>query len=239
MSGMSFARRYWYSLTGADAPQGALAVGRGGAGYSFWQRYWASLVMVDLPVKTEMTTAGAAAREPEQRPPARHGPRRAAAWSGPGWFSLPPVPALGGLRAGDEEDLVAEVASPDGRVQCFVRRGRGAPARYRVEVVVRDDGALPAVVSVRYETVAGERLLIVPVVVPKIGPAASQVELPGFESGTIWASAPAPADLAGWDDDTVSRSVRAAVNEGTRAAWRQVREATAGHLQQVIDQALS
>jgi hypothetical protein len=50
MSRLSFALRYWQSLTCATPSSGVPGSGRSPAGYGFWQRYRASLTAADLPL---------------------------------------------------------------------------------------------------------------------------------------------------------------------------------------------
>ena len=237
MTGLSFARRYWNSLTEAEV-SGSLASGRGRAGYSFWQRYWASFSGVALPIRPGTATRESAATAVEPSSPASR--QHAIGQPGSGWFLLPQLPGLAALRAGDEDGVIAEIATPDGRVEFFVRRRGGGLEQYRAEVVLRDFDALPAVVSIRYGTTEGEQLLLVPLAAQEIGPAASQVELPGFNRARKWeTSAPVQVDRATvWEEETVVASIRAALNEATREAWRQVGDVTGGELRRVIDRAL-
>src|SRR5579862_1338984 len=219
MSNPPFAQGYWNRLTGTGASDGSPAAGRGRTGYTFWQRYWAAFIAADLPVRPD--TASARGRSPAAVPRSLRSARLVTAGGQErvGWFTLAPIPGKSALRAGDGEDEIVEMASPDGRVEFFVRRNRLAPHSYRVEVVVRDADPLPAVIFIRFETVDGEQLLLVPVTAQNLGPASSQVELSGILTGRDWeASGPHRIDPAAWDQDTVTRSVHAAVNEATRNA---------------------
>ncbi|MFE9635831.1 hypothetical protein [Streptomyces sp. NPDC006463] len=138
--------------------------------------------------------------------------------------------------------MVLEASSPDGRVR-FLVRGHGTDCpEYSLELVlVGVDAARPMVASIRYpKAEGGEQALLVPVVQGKFGPAASYVRLPGFaaeSASTQWtACAPvAVTSSTAWDAATVADSVRAALNEATRNAWRQVRELIGDDLRSVID----
>ncbi|GAA2171032.1 hypothetical protein GCM10009727_95980 [Actinomadura napierensis] len=77
----------------------------------------------------------------------------------------------------------------------------------------------------------------------QVGPPASYVQLPDFAAETSsigWAAnGPVPVTAgATWDAETVADSVRAARNETTRDAWRQVRDLVSDDLRSVIDGAL-
>ncbi|WP_147268385.1 hypothetical protein [Spongiactinospora rosea] len=103
------------------------------------------------------------------------------------------------------------------------------------------EGAAPLVTTVRYADVAGsDRVLLVPVVRRRFGPAASYVRLPGYAGEEWTASMTAPvAPDSTWDAATVTLSVGASLNDATRDAWRQVRELIVDDgLRRVIDQAL-
>jgi hypothetical protein len=239
MTYTSFARRYWSSLTGADAPRARLDGRRGRAGYSFWQRYWASFVGMNLPVRKDGAATESAARTPGPSPrPAPGLPAEGQRMRG--WFSLPQLPAVAGLRAGDEESVFAGMRAPDGRIEFFVRRSGAIAVQYRVEVVLWDDTALPAVISLRYGTAEGTQSLLVPMVAQAIGPPVSQVKLPGFDRRRGWeASGPVPVDRAtAWPYEDVVTSIHAAANEATRSAWREVHGLVNDELAQVILQAL-
>jgi len=231
----SFARRYWDSLTGAVSGV-VTGTERARDGYSFWERYWASLTVSKLPPRPTQATKDA------QRPTTtairtRDWPTAILPESP--WFPLPPVQAAVGLRASDDDDVLATAISPGG-VEFFVRQSHDAPARYRVEVVVRQNEDLPALVRIRYPTAAGQRVLLVPVAGPQFGAAASQVELPGMQSGTPWeAAGPEPvASATEWEVDAVADSIQAAASEATRGAWRAVRDAARDDLRSVIDRFL-
>ncbi|MEW2176645.1 hypothetical protein AB0890_09970 [Streptomyces sp. NPDC005406] len=95
--------------------------------------------------------------------------------------------------------------------------------------------------TVRYVGGAGsERVLLVPVVRGRFGPAASYVRLPGFagEEWTASVATPVGPDST-WAVETVTLSVGASLNDATRDAWREVRAliSDAG-LRRVIDQEL-
>jgi hypothetical protein len=238
MNRSAFARRYWSTLTGATASPESSAAGRGRAGFKFWQRYWASFTASDIPVPDNQMAAESATHVPE---PVRATHRLPTVrQKETGWFPLPSLSLPASLRAGDEEDVVTEVATPDGQTEFFVWRSGVVPTQCRIEVVLRDFDRLPAVVSIRYGTAKGEQLLVVPLVTQLIGPPAAQVVLPGFDGRAPWeASAPVPVDATTlWEKDIVVTSIKAAANEATRDAWRQVASLVAGELRLVIDQAL-
>ncbi|MYR89213.1 hypothetical protein GTY41_30960 [Streptomyces sp. SID685] len=139
-----------------------------------------------------------------------------------------------------------EASSPDGGAVFLLRAEGGVTPEYRLEVVLRGgEAGGPLVAGVRYVAAGGgERTLLVPVARGRFGPAASLVRLPGFAFGSVsprWsARAPAPVTpMTAWDDATVAASVRAALNEATRDAWRQVRELVGDELRAAIDGELS
>jgi hypothetical protein len=237
MTGPSFARRYWRSLTESRADPGSPITGRGRADYSFGQRYWAAFVGVVLPAaeRPDIAMSGGHVSSPSQWV---RGMQTARPGAG-GWFVLPGLGAQVVLRAGDESRVVAEATTQDGRVELFVRLG-GTPRRYLLEVVLRDSGPFPAVVFVRYAAAHGERLLLVPLTDAEIGPPSAQVELAGFEAGQrLEVLGPLPADQnADWDADDVEASVSAAASEATRDAWRRLRSSLPSELQVVIDRTM-
>ncbi|WP_234392298.1 hypothetical protein [Streptomyces sp. WM6378] len=164
----------------------------------------------------------------------------------PGWFALPPLLEVSGLTAAGGDALILEASSPDRGARFLVRRHGTVPPEYRLELVLQGvDAARPLVSSVRYATASGnEQVLLVPVIQGQFGPPASLVRLPGFTADSAsaeWtARAPAPVTPStAWDAATVADSVRAALNEATRAAWRQVRELVGDDLRRVIDGGLS
>lgn len=235
MSGASFLRRYWDRLTNADVARVAPSAGRGRRGYTFGQRYWASFVGADLPVRSEQATGqtmyGATPSDSSRRTDR----------AGTHWFLLPQFPEPDGLLASDDEAVVVEAASPDGRAEFFVRRHPTARAEFTLDVVLREFPELPAAISVRYTSAAGgERTLLIPMAGQDLGPATAQIALPGFDGGSGWAaSVPVPVtERTAWEAATVADSVEAAVNEVTRDAWRQVRELVSEDLRLTIDEAL-
>jgi hypothetical protein len=237
MTRSSMARRYWRSLAGAQPVPEALAEGRGRAGYSFGQRYWAAFIGVILPEREDAKAARSLARFPSPSQRARTMP---AADPGPGgWFLLPELHGPAILQASGEGRVIAEAATPDGLAEFFVRRG-GTTGRYLLEVVLRDFDDLPAVVTVRFGTANGVRVLLVPLAPGEIGPPSAQVELAGIDASQRWeVSAPLPADrTAAWDADTMAASVNAAASEATREAWRLVSRLLGPELQRVIEGAL-
>lgn len=238
MNRRSAARRYWNSLIGGW-PSETVGPERARDGYTFWERYWASLTVSDLPPRPARATGGV-------RPPVVTAAGgidwtfgTAQLLKG-GWFPLPPIPAVADLRAGDDDDVLAAAASPEG-IEFFVRPGQGS-ARYGVEVVVRLEGEFPALVGIRYPATAGQRFLLVPIADMRFGVAIARINLPGLESGVLWeASGPRPvADAAEWaaGADVIAESIQAAASAGTRGAWRAVRDAARGDLQAVIDRFL-
>ena len=230
-----FARRYWNSLTGAvsDVVTGNE---RARDGYTFRERYWASLTVSNLPPRPTQAMQDAWHSMPTTRFPDHS---LTATVPKDAWFPLPPVPAIAGLRAGDDDDILASESLLDG-VEFFVRAGHGDFARYRVEVVLRKNEELPAIVKIRYPIATGHRVLLVPVAGAPFGAAASQVELPGLEALTPWeASRPEQvADAIERPADVVVDSIRAAASEATRDAWRTVRDNAHDDLQAVIDRFL-
>ncbi|MGW6239783.1 hypothetical protein [Streptomyces sp. NPDC055094] len=242
MSAFVFAQRWWRSFTGGRPPQLPRTAGRGREGNSLRLRVWASFVGRDLPpsrrgmAPTYETSAGLSR-------PALPGddPRnqQRASPLAPGWFELPPLLTGGGLTASGSDAVVLETSAPDGRARFLVRRRDGLRPEYSLELVLRDvDAARPTVTAVEYTTADGVgQVLLVPVARGKVGPPASYVRLPGFAVGTAWtASAPAPVTSnTAWDAATVAGSVRAALNEATRDAWRQVAELVRDDLRGVIE----
>ncbi|MFJ9714147.1 hypothetical protein [Streptomyces sp. NPDC101234] len=138
--------------------------------------------------------------------------------------------------------MALETSSPDGRVGFLVRHDGIDGSDYSLELVLRGvDIDEPVVSAIRYTQPDGrERMLLVPVVQGQFGPPASYVRLPGFGGDTAWTAAVLPSvDLGtAWDAATVADSVRAALNEATRDAWRQLREFVDDDVRNVIDGAL-
>ncbi|MFG6202126.1 hypothetical protein [Nonomuraea sp. JJY05] len=235
MSAASIGRRSWRSFIGGRAPVPPRPAGRGRAGYSLRQRFWASFIGLDLPPKPSVLLPNTSAPQAASRP----GP---AARLTSGWFALPPLLAAGGLTAAGGDAVVLEASSPDGRATFLVRRHGGERPDYRLELVLRGvDAARPLVSELRYTRAdGGEQVLIVPVVRGRLGPPAALVRLPGFTAGTTsagWA-ATTPALVTPsttWESAAVAESVRAALNEATRDAWRRVRETAGEELREVID----
>ncbi|WP_329466261.1 hypothetical protein [Streptomyces sp. NBC_01431] len=247
MSAGSVARRSWGSFIGGR-PHVPRAGGRARDGYTVRQRFWASFTGLDLPWAR---VGSVSAPEAPVRPPAPSA--RPAASSDaiagrlePGWFALPPILTVAGLTAAGGDAVILETSSPDGGARFLLRtQGAGRP-EYWLELVLRGvDAARPLVSPVRYTTAGGgEKVLLVPVVRGRLGPPASLVRLPGFaadsSSGGWTARAPAPVTPdTDWDAATVADSVRAALNEATRDAWRQVREIVGDDLRATIDGELS
>ncbi|MED7930435.1 hypothetical protein SMD20_39855 [Nonomuraea sp. LP-02] len=102
------------------------------------------------------------------------------------------------------------------------------------------EGTAPLMTAVRYADGAGsERVLLVPVVRRRFGPAASYVRLPGYV-GEEWTASMAPVGPdSTWDVATVTLSIGASLNDATRDAWREVRELISDvGLHRAIDQEL-
>ncbi|WP_329611751.1 hypothetical protein [Kitasatospora herbaricolor] len=146
-----------------------------------------------------------------------------------------------GLAAAGGDAVAVEASAPGGRAVFLLRAGGGGRPEYTLEVVLRGAGAdLPLMSEVKYTGAGGgEQVLLVPMARGPLGPVAGLVRLPGFTAGSAagWtAAAPAPVTRgATWDAAVVAASVRAALNEATRDAWRQVREFVGEELQAVID----
>ena len=261
MSTGSLARRSWSSFVGRPQPARAGAVGRARHGYTVGQRLWASFIGVDLPPASHRLRRGSKApvyrllpivgQAPVKWDPKVHVEGRGGGPFGlgrldDGWFELPALGEAGGLTAAGGDAVLLEASSPDGGAVFFLRAEAGVTPEYRLEVVLRGgEAAGPLVAGVRYVAAGGgEQTLLVPVVRGRVGPAASLVRLPGFAFGSAsprWsARAPAPVTLTtAWDAATVAASVRAALNQATRDAWRQVRELVGDDLRAIINGELS
>lgn len=241
MSDGPLTRRSWRSLTNATPALRTSTGVRAREGYTLRQRFWASFIGADLPAGNLLTESVARERSAEYPTvSAREQPRT----SGPGWFPLPLLPSGAGLAAAGSDTVLLEARSPDGKVQFLVRGQGDSGAGYSLELVVRDlDGAELLMTTVRYSEGGGEgpeRALLVPVLRARFGPAASYVRLPGFTGEGWGASAPIPVRAADvWDVAAVTLSVRSALNDATRDAWREVRAliSDAG-LRGVIDEEL-
>ncbi|MCE3030120.1 hypothetical protein [Streptomyces sp. CMSTAAHL-2] len=257
MSNGSLAQRSWNSFIGRPQPSRVGAVGRARRGYTVGQRLWASFIGVDLPPASHRPRW--APKAPVYRPLLVKGQARVK-WDseahdevrgggpfGPGrlddgWFALPALGEAGGLTAAGGDAVLLEASSPDGGAAFLLRAEGGVTPEYRLEMVLRGgEAAGPLVARVRYVAASGgERTLLVPVVRGRFGPAASLIRLPGFTFGSWSARTPAPVTPAiAWDAVTVAASVRAALNEATRDAWRQVRELVGDELRATIDGELS
>ncbi|MEW2621368.1 hypothetical protein [Streptomyces sp. NPDC048106] len=166
--------------------------------------------------------------------------------SGDGWFALPALGQAFGLTAAGGDAVLLEAPSPDGAAAFLLRAEQSAQPEYRLEVVVHGaETARPLMACLRYPVAGGgEHTLLVPVAAARFGPAASLVRLPGFDpvpASARWsARGPEPVTPAlSWDAATVAVSVRAALNEATRQAWRAVREQAGDELRAAIDGGLS
>ncbi|MER6736514.1 hypothetical protein [Streptomyces puniciscabiei] len=162
------------------------------------------------------------------------------------WFALPELGEVGGLTAAGGDAVLLEASSPDGAATFLVRAEGAVAPEYRLELILHHvEVTGPLVASIRYPTASGgEQTLLVPVVKGQFGPAASLVRLPGLNvdaASTRWsAQVPAPVvPTTSWEPTTVVTSIRAALNEATRDAWRQVRELVGDELRAVIDGELS
>ncbi|MDQ0306015.1 hypothetical protein J2S46_000571 [Kitasatospora herbaricolor] len=223
-------------------------------------RLWASFLGLDLPparsfaetrherLQHERLQHERLRHEPLRHEPQESDPPKVSPWTyessalpEQGWFALPPLMEASGLAAAGGDAVAVEASAPGGRAVFLLRAGGGDLPEYTLEVVLRGAGAdLPVMSVVKYTGAGGgEQVLLVPTVRGPLGSAAGLVRLPGFTAGSAagWtACAPAPVTSgATWDTATVAASVRAALNEATRAAWRQVRELVGEDLQAVID----
>ncbi|MFI0595651.1 hypothetical protein [Streptomyces griseus] len=140
--------------------------------------------------------------------------------------------------------MLVEASSPDGTARFLVRRHGDTVPAYSLELVVHGAEGVadtPLMTTVRYTGAAGsERVLLVPVVRGRFGPAASYVRLPDFAGREWTASTAAPVSPDSmWTAETITLSVGASLNDATRDAWRAVRAliSDAG-LRRVIDQEL-
>ena len=235
MTGPSAARRYWRSFTRTEGVPEVQVAERGRVGYSFGQRYWAAFIGVVLPVAEDDGRAQAPISPPSRAgrglPTAERAVQRG--------FLLPDL-RLASYRASPQGSAIAAAATPDGLTEFYVFPG-GRPGWYLLEVVFRGAGSLPAVVTVRYRTIeGGEQVLLVPLGLSKIGAPSAQVRLAGVDDSKNWeVSEPVPASRdSAWDAGTVTASAKAAANEATREAWRQVSTMLTPDLQQVIREAL-
>ncbi|MET9882720.1 hypothetical protein ABZZ20_06065 [Streptomyces sp. NPDC006430] len=244
----SVARRSWRSFTGTTYAHRPPTGVRARAGYTLWQRLWASFIGADLPsapLATAPVLPGGYAEKPTgNRHPVsgaardRSRPQPLAA----GWFRLPQLPKTGGLAAAGGDTVLLEASSPDGSARFLVRRHGGSVPGYSLELVVHGvEGAAPLMTAVRYADGTGsERVLLVPVVRARYGPAASYVRLPGYvgQGWTASVTVPVGPDST-WDVAAVTLSVGASLNDATRDAWREVRALISEPgLRRAIDQEL-
>lgn len=240
----SVARRSWRSFTGSTVADRPLPGGRARVGYTLRRRVWASFIGVDLP--SVPLVAGSVLGEgpigggsPVSRAVRDRSGRQVL---GPGWFPLPQLSRADGLAAAGGDAVLLEASSPDGSARFFVRRRGDTEPLYSLEVVVRGaEGAAPLMTTVRYvDGAASERVLLVPVVRGRFGPAASYVRLPGFV-GEEWAASVAVPVGPGsvWAVEAIMLSVGASLNDATRDAWRAVRALVSdAGLRRVIDEEL-
>ncbi|MEW1636947.1 hypothetical protein AB0469_23065 [Streptomyces sp. NPDC093801] len=240
----SVARRSWRSFTGVPVAHRPPTGNRTRAGRTLRQRVWASFTGADLPAaplatETFLPTSSAGNR-PAVPGDARDGsrPRPLA----PGWFPLPRLPQADGLAAAGGDTVLLEASSPDSTARFLLHGHRDPVPGYSLELVVLGAaGVAPLMTAVRYADEDGsERLLLVPVVRGRFGPAASYVRLAGYAGGGWAASLSGPvAPDSTWDVATVALSVAACLNEATRDAWREVRALIVDPgLRRVIDREL-
>ena len=238
MSEASLAYRVWAAFTDSEVGSTGQIAARDRSENSLWRRCWAAFTGLSLPpgarphatLQSPVSHAAGESARPTASPHGHGVPFT-------GWFALPKPAALTASSSGR---VITRKASPDGRIECLVRRVSGTPVLYVLEVVLRDVTSLPAVVMVRTRE-AEQAHLLVAVASTVLGPPASQVAFQDFDPEQIWEiSAAEPVTEAGtWPVDTIAVSVRAAINEATRNAWRQVRGIIADvELRQAIDQAL-
>ncbi|MER8232938.1 hypothetical protein [Streptomyces sp. NPDC094049] len=235
MSRATVPPRLWTSLTGGHRVSPRRTAERGRAGYTLWQRTRASFSGVVLPPRAVPAAVPVPRQAPVRRREAGHGT--------PGWFSLPPLPTVAALTASGSDTVVLETTAPDGRTTFLLRHPAGDTSEYGLELVVHGgvDADRPLLVTVSYTRQDGrERILLVPLMPARFGPAASYVRLSGFGPGAAWAAVgPAPLRTdTDWTRDTVVDSVRAALNETTRDAWRRVSELVGDDVREAIGSAL-
>ncbi|MFC1437983.1 hypothetical protein ABUW04_06900 [Streptacidiphilus sp. N1-10] len=241
------ARRAWESFTGSVMPRHVPLAARGREGYTLWRRTWASFIGFDLPdrrntLPTAARSRGAApvaqatasGRLPSDQPLAGR--------LSPGMFVLPQLRSGSVLAAAGADAVALETSSPDGRARFLVRPGGLAESPYSLELVLSGvDASRPLMSTISYIQSDGfERVLLVPVLQGPFGPPASFVRLPGWGVDTPWQAAVAVTVTPGtaWDAAAVADSVRAALNEATRGAWRRIRELVDDDLRDAIDRAL-
>jgi hypothetical protein len=134
--------------------------------------------------------------------------------------ALPSPHRLATLAAASQErTAMTRVVLPGGRAALVLHRERADT--FLLEVIPDKADDFPRFVAVHYGNTRGdEQLLIIPFL------RAGLARLPGYAASRPWqASLPAPADqLLSWDLETIAVSVRAAVNNVTRRAWRAISE---------------
>ena len=147
--------------------------------------------------------------------------------------TLPPPRPLATLAAASRTPTALVKAALPGAQAVLVLHQERADV-FLLEVVPDEADDSPRFVAVHYGNASGDEQVMI---IPFLG--AGLARLPGYVASLPWhASVPAPADqLLTWDLETVAASVRAAVNNATRRAWRTITERVP-ELHEVITEAL-
>lgn len=156
-------------------------------------------------------------------------------------FPLPRSVVPSTLAAADDEEdasVLLDAAFEDGLVRFTVYdRGSG---RYWLEVTFPHVGSQLSVVTIRYQVTDGaSRDLIVPVTGDGATTSSSIVSLPDYQPGTdgqAWLTAPGTGSA--WPEETVRRSVLAAVGNATARAWERLSALVPAETGEVIERAL-
>jgi hypothetical protein len=128
----------------------------------------------------------------------------------------PPAPQLAAAAPAGGTAIVRAVL-PGGEDRLILHRER--EGGYVLEVLRRSAGDAPVIVRVRYGTADGEEVtLLVPVQREAL------VRLDRYSPAAPWRVFPPlpPDQILTWDAETVGVSVRAAVNNSTKRAWREI-----------------